>query len=118
MATCSSSGAWCSRIATSPPSRRRERAPERSAGLLDNRTLPIYRDVRSIDQDRKEHHMTGATCAAPHGRCHHKEHHGGPRGNRMFFPELLAMMGGGRGPGRGFGGPGFGGPPGGPHQRG
>src|SRR4051794_19741697 len=71
--------------------------------------------------------MTGATYAAPHGRCHHKEHRGGPRGNRMFFPEFLAMMGGGRGPGGpgfgfggrgGFGGPGFGGPPGGPHHRG
>jgi DNA-binding PadR family transcriptional regulator len=47
--------------------------------------------------------MTGASYAAPHGRCHHKargEHRG------AFFPELLAMMGGG---GRG---PGFGGPPG------
>jgi DNA-binding PadR family transcriptional regulator len=42
----------------------------------------------------------------------------------MFFPELLAMMGGGRGPGGGFGGPrgfrpgGPGGPFGGPHHRG
>jgi len=74
--------------------------------------------------------MTGATYAAPHGRCHHKEHRGGPHGNRMFFPEFLAMMGGGRGPGGpgfgfggrgGFGGPGFGGPGGrgpAPHHRG
>ena len=50
--------------------------------------------------------MTGASHAAPHGRCHHKgrEGHG-----RAFFPEILAMMGGGRGPGFGGpGGPGFG----------
>ena len=68
--------------------------------------------------------MTGATYAAPHGRCHHKQHRGE---GRAFFPEFLAMMGGERGPGRpgggfGFGrGPGFGGPgggPGGPHHRG
>ncbi|MCW2982961.1 MAG: PadR family transcriptional regulator [Conexibacter sp.] len=65
--------------------------------------------------------MTGASYAAPHGRCHHKQHRGGA-GGRAFFPELLAMMGG-RGPG--FGGPpggfgrgGFGGPAGGPHHRG
>ena len=49
--------------------------------------------------------MTGASYAAPHGRCHHKEH-GGRGGHRAMFPEFLAMMGGGRGPG-------FGGPPGG-----
>ena len=58
--------------------------------------------------------MTGATYAAPHGRCHH------PRG-RHPLSEFLAMMGPGRGPGGpgGFGfGPrgGFG--PGGPHHRG
>jgi DNA-binding PadR family transcriptional regulator len=46
--------------------------------------------------------MTGATHAVPHGRCHHGRH--------AFFPELLAMMGGGRGPGRGPGGFGGGGP--------
>jgi len=59
--------------------------------------------------------MTGASYAAPHGRCHHK----GQRGdNRAFFPELVAMMGRGRGFGPGGGpegrggpfGPGFGGP--------
>jgi len=63
--------------------------------------------------------MTGASHAAPHGRCHHKQHHGE---GRAFIPELLAMMGGGRGmggPGPGFGrGGGFGGPLGGPHHRG
>src|ERR1700710_2808501 len=66
--------------------------------------------------------MTGATYAAPHGRCHHKQHRGE---GRAFLPEFLAMMGGGRGMGgpggeRGFGrgGGGFGGPPGGPHHRG
>ena len=67
--------------------------------------------------------MTGASYAAPHGRCHHKGERGDVRG---FFPEFLAMMGRGRGfgPGGGradipgFGGPGFGGPPGGPHHRG
>ncbi len=62
--------------------------------------------------------MTGAMYAAPHGRCHHKQHRGE---GRAFFPEFLAMMGGGRGPGgsAGFGrGPGFGGPQGGPHHRG
>ncbi|HMJ34416.1 MAG TPA: PadR family transcriptional regulator [Baekduia sp.] len=53
--------------------------------------------------------MTGATHAAPSGHCHHRRD---PRG-RAFFPELLAMMGGGRGPG----GPGFGFGPG-PHGRG
>ena len=49
--------------------------------------------------------MTGAMHAAPSGHCHHRraERH-------AFFPELLAMMGGGRGPGRGPGG--FGGGPG------
>ena len=66
--------------------------------------------------------MTGATYAAPHGHCHHKQHRGE---GRAFFPELLAMMGGGRGPG---GGPGSasavarvrrsGRRPGGPHHRG
>jgi DNA-binding PadR family transcriptional regulator len=63
--------------------------------------------------------MTGATYAAPHGRCHHKQHRGE---GRAFFPELLAMMGGERGPARPGGGPGFGrgfgGPGGGPHHRG
>ena len=58
--------------------------------------------------------MTGASYAAPHGRCHHK--HGRGEG-RAFFPEVLAMMGRGRGFGPGPGGPGFG-PPGGPHHRG
>jgi DNA-binding PadR family transcriptional regulator len=59
--------------------------------------------------------MTGATYAAPHGRCQHKQHRGE---GRAFFPEFLAMVGGGRG-GPGFGrGPGFGGPGGGPHHRG
>src|SRR3954447_21029537 len=61
--------------------------------------------------------MTGAMYAAPHGRCH-QGHRGG---NRMFFPELLVMMGNRAfGPG-GPGGPGFGpggGPFGGPHHRG
>src|SRR4051812_699294 len=59
--------------------------------------------------------MTGAMYAAPHGRCH-QGHRGG---NRMFFPELLAMMGN-RAFGPGPGGPGFGpggGPFGGPHHR-
>jgi DNA-binding PadR family transcriptional regulator len=63
--------------------------------------------------------MTGASYAAPHGRCHHK----GRGMGRMAFPELLAMMGPGRGPehrggpwGRDFGfGPGG---PGGPRGRG
>jgi DNA-binding PadR family transcriptional regulator len=64
--------------------------------------------------------MTGATYAAPHGRCHHHGPHGGRHGGRAVFPELLAMMGGrgpgfGFGPRGGFGGPGFG-PPGGPHR--
>jgi DNA-binding PadR family transcriptional regulator len=65
--------------------------------------------------------MTGATYAAPHGRCHHKQHRGE---GRAFLPELLAMMGGGRGMGGAGGpgsgrGPGFGGPGGhGPHHRG
>jgi DNA-binding PadR family transcriptional regulator len=69
--------------------------------------------------------MTGASYAAPHGRCHHKGQRGG---NRAFFPEMLAMMGRGPGPGGpggfgGFGGrggfgPGPGGPFGGPHHRG
>jgi DNA-binding PadR family transcriptional regulator len=63
--------------------------------------------------------MTGASHAAPHGRCQHKQHRGE---GRAFIPELLAMMGGGRGmggPGPGFGrGGGFGGPLGGPHHRG
>jgi DNA-binding PadR family transcriptional regulator len=67
--------------------------------------------------------MFGAMHAAPHGHCHHQHHRAEGRG---FFPELLAMMGGergpvrpgGPGPGFGFGrGPGFGGP-GGPHHRG
>jgi DNA-binding PadR family transcriptional regulator len=72
---------------------------------------------------RKEHHMTGAFTAAPHGRCHHRRD---PR--RATFPEFLYMMGGGRGPGREFGPGGFGpgpggfgrgfGGPGGPHGRG
>ncbi|MCW3001705.1 MAG: transcriptional regulator, PadR-like family, partial [Conexibacter sp.] len=56
--------------------------------------------------------MTGATHAAPSGRCHHRRD---PR--RALMPEFLAMMGGGRGPHGGFGG----GPPGfgpGPHGRG
>ena len=44
--------------------------------------------------------MTGATYAAPHGRCHH------PRG-RHPLSELLTMMAPGRGPG-GPGGFGFG----------
>lgn len=66
--------------------------------------------------------MTGASYAAPHGRCHHK----GRGMGRMAFPELMAMMGP-RGPegrggpfggGRDFGfGPGPGGP-GGPWGRG
>jgi DNA-binding PadR family transcriptional regulator len=60
--------------------------------------------------------MTGASHAVPHGHCHHHHHRGERHG---MFPELLAMMGGGRGPGRGpgfgGGGPGFG--PG-PHGRG
>ncbi|HEY4096420.1 MAG TPA: PadR family transcriptional regulator [Baekduia sp.] len=65
--------------------------------------------------------MTGASHATPHGHCHDKQHRGQQHG-RAFFPELLAMMGGGgRGPGgeRGFGGggPGFGFGPG-PHGRG
>jgi DNA-binding PadR family transcriptional regulator len=65
--------------------------------------------------------MTGASHAAPHGRCHHKQHRGE---GRAFIPELLAMMGGGRGmggPGPGFGrGGGFGGAggPDFPHHRG
>jgi DNA-binding PadR family transcriptional regulator len=62
--------------------------------------------------------MTGATYAAPHGRCHH------PRG-RHPLSEFLTMMAPGRGPG-GPGGFGFGprggfgpgGPLGGPHHRG
>jgi DNA-binding PadR family transcriptional regulator len=58
--------------------------------------------------------MTGAIHTAPHGCCHH-----GRDPRRAFFPEFLAMMGGGRGPGGGRafggGGPGFG--PG-PHGRG
>src|SRR3954454_14154350 len=68
--------------------------------------------------------MTGATYAAPHGRCHHHGHGDGHRAARMSFPDLVAMMGGRGGPGGpGFGfGPrgGFGGPggPGGPHHRG
>jgi DNA-binding PadR family transcriptional regulator len=68
--------------------------------------------------------MTGATYAAPRGRCHHHGHGGGHRPGRMSFPDLVAMMGGRGGPGGpGFGfGPrgGFGGPggPGGPHHRG
>ena len=50
--------------------------------------------------------MTGASFAAPTGRCHHKGRH-----ERGGFPELLAMMGRGRGFGPGPGGPGgFGGP--------
>jgi DNA-binding PadR family transcriptional regulator len=69
--------------------------------------------------------MTGASHAVPHGRCHHK----GRGMGRMPFPELMAMMGPGRGP-EGRGGPwgrgdwgGFGGPggpfgPGGPRGRG
>jgi DNA-binding PadR family transcriptional regulator len=64
--------------------------------------------------------MTGASYATPHGRCHHKGREGHP--GRAFIPELLAMMGGGRGFGGPGGGPGFGrgfgGPPGGPHHRG
>jgi DNA-binding PadR family transcriptional regulator len=68
--------------------------------------------------------MTGASYAAPHGRCHHKGEPGGEA--RAFFPEFLAMMGRGRGFGQGggpegrggFGPGGFGGPPGGPHHRG
>ncbi|HWI75353.1 MAG TPA: PadR family transcriptional regulator [Baekduia sp.] len=67
--------------------------------------------------------MTGASYAAPHGRCHHGGR--GGRGGRAFFPEFVAMMGGGRGPGFGGpGGPGFGfgrggfGPGGGPGHRG
>src|SRR6201999_2565640 len=58
--------------------------------------------------------MTGASYAAPHGRCHHKKERGE---DRAFFPEVLAMMGRGRGFGPGPGGPGFG-PAGGPHHRG
>jgi DNA-binding PadR family transcriptional regulator len=50
--------------------------------------------------------MTGASYAAPHGRCHHKER-GGRGGNRELFSEVFAFMGGGH-----RGGPGFGGPPG------
>jgi DNA-binding PadR family transcriptional regulator len=59
--------------------------------------------------------MTGASYAAPQGRCHHKGHGGT---HRAAFPEFLAMMG--RGGGRGGFGPGPGGfgPPGGPHHRG
>jgi DNA-binding PadR family transcriptional regulator len=64
--------------------------------------------------------MTGASHAAPHGRCHHK----GRGMGHMAFPELLAMMGPGRGP-EGRGGPfgrgdfGFGAfGPGGPRGRG
>jgi len=66
--------------------------------------------------------MTGATYAAPHGRCHHKQHHRGE--SRHPLAEWLAMVGGGRGMGGpgpgGFGRGGFGGAggPGGPHQRG
>jgi DNA-binding PadR family transcriptional regulator len=53
--------------------------------------------------------MTGASFAAPGGRCHHKGRH-----ERGGFPELFAMMGRGRGFGPGPGGPGgFGGPGGG-----
>jgi DNA-binding PadR family transcriptional regulator len=66
--------------------------------------------------------MTGASPAM-HRHCHHKQQRG--QYGRSFFPEFLAMMGGGRGPGgeRGFGpgGPGFGfgvGGGGGPHGRG
>jgi DNA-binding PadR family transcriptional regulator len=60
--------------------------------------------------------MTGASYAAPHGRCHHKGPHGG---NRASFPEILAMMGrGGPGGFGGFGPGGPGGPFGGPHHRG
>jgi DNA-binding PadR family transcriptional regulator len=60
--------------------------------------------------------MTGAIPATPHGRHHHRCD---PR--RAAFPELLFMMGGGRGPGHepGHGGFGRGGSgPGGPHGRG
>lgn len=63
--------------------------------------------------------MTGASYAAPHGRCHHK----GRGMGRMALPELMAMMGPrgreGFGPGRGDFGP-LGGPfgPGGPGPRG
>jgi DNA-binding PadR family transcriptional regulator len=60
--------------------------------------------------------MTGASFAAPTGRCHHKGRHGGG------LPELFAMMGRGRGFGPGPGGPGGFGPGdfrgGGPHGRG
>ncbi|WCB96437.1 hypothetical protein DSM104299_05196 [Baekduia alba] len=62
--------------------------------------------------------MTGASYAAPHGRCHHKGEGGD---SRAFLPEFLAMMGRGRGfgPGGRGGVPGgFGGPAGGPHHRG
>jgi len=64
--------------------------------------------------------MTGASHAAPHGRCHHKQHHGD---GRHPLSELLSFMGGGRGMGGPGGGPGgfgrggFGGP-GGPGHRG
>jgi DNA-binding PadR family transcriptional regulator len=45
--------------------------------------------------------MTGASFAAPTGRCHHKGRH-----ERGGIPELFAMMGRGRGFGPGPGGPG------------
>jgi DNA-binding PadR family transcriptional regulator len=51
--------------------------------------------------------MTGASFAAPHGRCHHKHKghgHGGHGMGRMGLPELMAMMGPGRGS-EGRGGP-------------
>src|SRR4051812_45654306 len=56
--------------------------------------------------------MTGASYAAPHGRCHHK----GRGMGRMAFPELLAMMGPRGREGFGPGGPDFG--PGGPGRGG
>jgi DNA-binding PadR family transcriptional regulator len=62
--------------------------------------------------------MTGASYAAPHGRCHHK----GRGMGRMAFPELLAMMGPRGREGFGPGGPEFGpfgpGGPGGPGRGG
>jgi DNA-binding PadR family transcriptional regulator len=63
--------------------------------------------------------MTGATYAAPHGRCHHQH----AKGRQGLF-DMFTMMGPGRGPG-GPGGFGFGprggfgpGGPFGPHHRG
>jgi DNA-binding PadR family transcriptional regulator len=47
--------------------------------------------------------MTGATYAAPHGRCHHRRDPG-----RAILSEFLAMMGSGHRPGEHFAGPGGG----------